>query len=186
MITARFISENYLKGETAISGNVDVKDLVPFVDQTQDIDVQPIIGTKLYNTLMAAIVSNTVTVDLAALLNVIRPYHAYMTLWRAIPFLQAKVRNKSILSGEAEAAKTVGHEDIKWLRNETKGVAEFYAKRLQEYLCDNKALYPDYTSPDDPMSPNGTIGYDCDLAMDPEDVCSCGDRACYCGCNSCY
>lgn len=170
MITARFISEKYLKEQTPISGNVDVADLLPFVDVAQEIDIQEVIGSKLYKVLMAAVAGSSVSADEADLLNLIRPMQAYYTLFRAIPFLQAKVRNKGVLAGEAEAAKTVDVDQLKWLRNEAKNLGEFYAKRLQDYLCENGKLFPAYAQPDNPLWPNSGVSYQCDLTLEEDDA----------------
>ena len=61
MAQVLFISEARLKSLTAIHDNVEPDDLMPYVVQAQDVYIQDILGTTLYNHLKDAIVANTLT-----------------------------------------------------------------------------------------------------------------------------
>ena len=46
-----FISEETIKNSTTINGNVDVEMLLPYIKVAQDIHVQQVLGTDLYDKL---------------------------------------------------------------------------------------------------------------------------------------
>ena len=66
-MTVYLIDENYLKSYTPISGNVDIAQLLPFVEVSQQTFVQHLLGTKLYREVTAAVAGGTVTAEQATL-----------------------------------------------------------------------------------------------------------------------
>ena len=57
------ISEENLRQFTDINNNVDSKLLKNAVREAQDIEIQRLLGTKLYNAILAKIQTNTLTGD---------------------------------------------------------------------------------------------------------------------------
>lgn len=166
MATALFISETYLKTITAISSNVDVKDLIPFVEQSQDIHIQDAIGSRLYTTLQTAISSNTLNSDQTELLNLIRPCLAYYAMHSALPFINFKIRNVGVVKQNGENTTNADLAEIKFLRNEVKDTAEYYLQRINTYLCNYGNRHPTYTSPDGKGIMPSANDYSCDLYLD--------------------
>ena len=161
-----FISEEFLKQNTALSENLDPKLVYSFVQETQDMYIQDVLGSKLYNHLKASLSASTITTDETNLLLLIRPALANYTVYIAMPFLSLKLKNKGIVKPNTENSETASLSEIKYLREEYKNRGEFYVKRIQDYLCKNGSLFPDYTNPDNPMWPNQNQGYDCPLFLD--------------------
>ena len=56
-----FISEETIKNSTTINGNVDVELLLPYIKVSQDIHVQQLLGTNLYEKIEAEITAGTLT-----------------------------------------------------------------------------------------------------------------------------
>lgn len=145
-VTALFVSETWLKERTPINAHVDIATIAPFVPQAQDLLTQPILGTDLYVRLMTGIVNSDLSASEVTLLEMIRPMLAYQTLYSAIPFVFVAVRNAGLVKTKTDNTENVGMPEMNLLRNEAENVAEFYQKRLQEYLCTNSALFPQYAS----------------------------------------
>ena len=151
-----FISEYRLKEITQIHENVEPDDLRPFVTQAQDIYVQELLGTKFYNALKAKVPSNSFTTAERTLID---SYLSFMianySLYLALPSLNYKIKNKSVLNPSSEESLNTGLEEIKYLRSSVLDTAQFYAERTREFLRDNSTDFADYlNSGVDGMMPN--------------------------------
>jgi len=58
--------------------------------------------------------------------------------------------NKAVSTQSSEFSQPSTLEDIKYLRQSIRDLAEFLTKRLTKYLCDNQSLFPEYQNPDTP------------------------------------
>ena len=147
MANALFVSEAWLKKNTAISANLDVTELLPFITEAQDQFVQDITGTTLYEALKVAVIAGTLSSDQTALMNLIRPALAWYAVYKALPFLNWKIKQKSVLRGTGEGVNAAELNELKYLRDETKTNAEFHGQRVVDYLRRNVNLFPEYRSP---------------------------------------
>ena len=164
-----FIDETYLKRQTTISGNFDVVELVPFILQAQDMHIQELTGSELYNELLAAIQNSTVTSDQATLLALIRPALAYYTAVEAMPSCSLKIRPKGVVKGEGDGVTSATIEEIEYLRGNYRVTAEFHGQRVKHHLRTNVAKFPAYyrlTAQTD-IAPNDTA-YTMPIAFDDE------------------
>lgn len=162
---AFFVSETWIKDNTPLTSNVDAKEIYPFINVAQDIWIQDKVGSKLYNRLKAGIIANDLNANEIALLELIRPSLAYYILYEAIPFLANKLRNIGIVETADNKQKNADRADRKELRQEILNKAEYYMQRINDYLCKNGNLFPEYVTPDCPISPNRSSGYTCDLDL---------------------
>jgi len=145
----KFISTVFLKENTTIEDNVDDNKLVPFIYKVQDIHLQQALGTTFYEHLKAGVVNNTLTTDETDLIrDYIQNMVAEWTLYESMPFLSNKLTNKSISQENSEYSTPSTLDEIKYLRNNVRDIAEFYTKRLTKYMCDNASLFPKYLNPD--------------------------------------
>ena len=145
-----FISEEKLKDSTAISLNVDVQLLLPFVKQAQKLYVETKIGTKLNDKLKQLIVAGTVNdpgnEPYATLLNdYIGEMLPNFALYHAIPFLRFKVENGNIYSKSSETGSAMTTEESQALRSEVINTGEYYMERMIDWICNNSSLIPEYS-----------------------------------------
>ena len=142
------VSENKLKAFTALHENVRVEDIAPFVQQAQDLYLQPSLGTKFFKSLKEAVYTNTLTAEETDLLE---DYIAPMLIHRAfalsIPFIKYKVVDKGVLSGTSETASQTTLDEVQYLISKVEDTAQFYAQRLREFFFDHPGMFPDYINP---------------------------------------
>ena len=144
----QFITTEYLRSVVPIEQNVDDARLVPYIIQGQDLYVQGVIGESGYNALKDGITGNTLTSDeVYLMLNFIQPMVANYAFYLAIPHIAYKPTNKSISKESSEYSQPLDLEEMKYLRNGVKDVAEFYTRRMVKYLNDYSNLFPWYSSP---------------------------------------
>ena len=133
------MSVDYLRDETVINGNVDGEVLEPFIIVAQNLHIEQITGTNLYNKLIADITAGSVTGVYKTLLDdYIQPALLQWSLFECLPFINYNFTNKSISTQDSDNSTAVSLEDVKYLRANIKDVAEYYSTRAIAYLKDNE------------------------------------------------
>ena len=171
MASAFFISETYLKDNSPLSGNVDIKELYPFAKTAEDIYIQEAIGTCLYDHLISTLTASppNYNSDEMELMKKIRAALVWFTCYDALPFIGTKIRNIGVVQQTGENLSSASDLKEAALRKEIKNKADFYLKRLQDYLCANSTLFPQYNcscSSCANIQPNVNVSNSCDLAFD--------------------
>lgn len=169
-----FISQDYLKKQTPITANVDVAEIYPFLTEAQERYVKDVLGSKLYDRLIAGATASNLTADEYTLIDYIKPMLANYTAFDALPFISIKLRNKGTLKSSGADMTNADLAELRYLRNEIKDKAEYYLTRLQDYLCKHGNLYSQYISPENPIYPNSKKGYKIDMYLG--DSCSCDSK----------
>jgi hypothetical protein len=143
-----FISEDRLKENSVIQKNVDTKLLTSVILQVQDINIQTTLGSGIYNEIKTQIQANTVTALNRTLLDeyIIPALIKYVESESCIN-LNFKITNANVNTPTPEHVQVIGIDEAFKLRAYFKDIAEWYATRLKEYLCENSTSYPLYNSP---------------------------------------
>lgn len=162
MDKVKFIDIDFLKSNTTINENVDDNILVPFIYKAQDTHLQSVLGSSFYNHLKSAIVANSLTPEERALiLDYIQNMVAEWTLYEVLPFINYKLTNKAISKERSEYSNNSELNELKYIRQTVRDLAEFYSKRLVNELNQNCNLYPEYNNPDRPenLRKNNSVYY---------------------------
>ena len=143
-----FVSEDYIKENTPINDNVDVKLLKMAMIEAQEVRIMEAIGTGLYNDLSTKVIADpTLSAypnDLALMKLHIRPTLRYWTLVHVAPMLLFKLTNKSVSTSNSDNSTPTDFSNVRVLSNEYKSLAEIYEARLLKYLHDNYTLFPTF------------------------------------------
>lgn len=163
-----FTSINNLKERTTINLNVEDKILESSVLDAQDIDIQPILGTRLFNAIKTKIIGNILVGDYKTLMDdYIEPCLIKFAQRRSLIFMYSKLNNKSITIQESTSSTPVELDVLDKVRRELLDDAEFYSNRLKDYLCNYSTLYPEYTlSTKDEMDANTDESYFSGIYLD--------------------
>ena len=156
-----FISETYIRENTVLNQNLDIKDIVNNINVAQDMYIQPILGTNFYNELLTKYSNQTLTADETDLVLHIKPGLAYRASEMSLPFIQYQIKNKGPQTQSGDNSDSVDTGVLGYLRNELSNRAEFYEQRLVNYLCDNKDLFDGYiNNNDEDIKPTDEGNYD--------------------------
>lgn len=169
MANAFFVSENWMKDNTPLCKNIDVKEIYPHINVAQDKYIKDLLGSKFFDSLKTKIIAATLSDDEKVLIKLIRPCLSWYICYEALPFLSDKIRNKGVLRSAGTDLTNSEVSVVKYLRQECLNQAEYYLKRIQDYLCENHNLFTDYDHPDNPIYPSNRNGSGCDLAFDIHD-----------------
>ena len=136
-----------LKRSTPIAENVDDDLLNPYIFKAQEVHIQQILGTDLYNRIMNDVISNSINGAYATLLNdYITPCLIEWTFYEVMPFISLKITNKTIGRGNAEYLAEGDLNDLKYLRQTVRDLAEFYGSRVIGYLKQYSNSFPEYNT----------------------------------------
>lgn len=142
-MAAFFISEEKLKQNSLINENVDDKIIRPLLIMVQDMYIQPAIGSGLYNELINQIDNSTLT---AANITLITDYIQSSVIWwimaEAPMSITYKFRNKGVQTQNSDNSSPASIEDLISVADNYKYKAEWYTKRLSNFLYANSTTYP--------------------------------------------
>jgi len=169
--SALFIDDEYLKTYTPLGKSVDVNEVYPFVEEAQDVYIQDVLGTPLYNHLEYKLYLGTTfstpyfTQAEIDLINICSKGLAYWTVYMALPHLSIKIRNIGVSRPTSTDAQVSSMEEMKYIREEMKNLGEFWNTRVVNFLCENSTQFPLYMAASDDMYPN-TRQYDSDIYLE--------------------
>ena len=113
MATALFISRTDLVRNSILDGNVDTDKFIQFIKLGQEIDIQNLLGTDLYNRISDDITNNTLTGDYLALVS---DYIQSTLIWFAqvnyIPFAAYQIKNGGVFKHSSETAENVSKDEV--------------------------------------------------------------------------
>ena len=146
MAIGLFISEEYLKENTVIDANVDMKILLPTIWQSQEQHIQSILGGALYKDLLSKIAPTDTLAgnDLTLVDDYIAPALLWWVLYEADITMLYKYRNKNVSKNNSENSSAVDFKEHRYLREYHMDKAEWWSQRLIDYLCNNSVLFPQY------------------------------------------
>lgn len=164
--SALFIDDDYLKQYTPLGKSIDADEVYPFVQEAQDIYTQDVLGTPLYDDLVYKLYAGiTYSTTERALVDICSKALAYWTIYMALPHLAIKIRNIGVARPQAENTQQSTIDELKYIREEMKNLAEFWNTRAVNFLCDQKNNFPLYNAATNDMYPSNRQ-YDSDIYLE--------------------
>tara|TARA_R110000764_G_scaffold9442_5_gene30398 strand:+ start:67 stop:573 length:507 start_codon:yes stop_codon:yes gene_type:complete len=149
MATVLFINRTDLVRNSIIDGNVDTDKFIQFIKIAQEIDIQQILGTKMYDGLTAAIpdIDNPTNARWKTILD---DYIVSMLIWYAqsnyLPFAAYQIKNGGVFKHTSENAQSVDKNEVDFLVEKARTNAEWYSRRFIDFMSFNQTTYPEYTN----------------------------------------
>lgn len=138
-----FISEKTLKEDSLINNNVDAAFINSAIMTAQDIFLQPLLGSCLYEQLQNAIIAENLTADEQKLIDeYITPYLEYRVMADIQIPLNYKFRNAGMVSNTDTNIQTASLDDLKYLTDYYENRSGYYANRMTKFICKNSSKFP--------------------------------------------
>jgi len=156
MATALFINRTDLVKNSIIDGNVDTDKFIQFIKVAQQIDIQNLLGTDLYNKISADIVAGSLAGNYLSLVNTyVQPTLIWFAQMNYIPFAAYQIKNGGVFKHSSETAQNVDKNEVDYLVGKAREYANYYSTRLVDYLSFNDNLFPEYnTNSNDQIDPD--------------------------------
>lgn len=141
-------SEDYIKTNSNLNDNFWGKNLLPAMREAQDIALQQIIGTCLYNKLMDLVDTGDIVLPeyeyyKQLLDDKIQLFLVYQTIVCAIPASSPKLSNFGTSISNDEHLIGLSKNDVELIGNYYQDKADFYCKRIQNWLKSNREQFPE-------------------------------------------
>ena len=151
MATALFINRTDLVKNSILDGNrTDTDKFIQFIKVAQQIDIQNLLGTDLYNKISADIIAGTLSGNYLTLVNTyVQPTLIWFAQMNYIPFAAYQIKNGGVFKHSSETAQNVDKNEVDYLVGKAREYANYYSTRLVDYLCFNDNLFPEYNSNSD-------------------------------------
>jgi hypothetical protein len=145
-----FIDPEFIKTYTSLNDSVLEGYFDGNLQIAQDVHIQDRLGDTLYIKIQTLISSGDITdPGNAAYKTLLDNYITYSTLWWFMvehnQDLYMKVDNGGMVTRTSDDTTQVTRTDKLDQKNQWLSRAEYYTKRLVEYLCTNSSSFPEYS-----------------------------------------
>ncbi len=156
MAQVLFVSPADVIKRTGINGNVDRDQMIQFIKIAQDIHIQNILGTNLFEKIATDIAADSLSGNYLTLFtNYIQDMVIHYSAIEILPYIHYKVANGGIYVKGAENGESVTKQDLDYLVQKERDIAEHYSRRFVDHMAFYSSLYPEYnTSSNDDMYPS--------------------------------
>ena len=150
MTNTLIISEAKLRQFTDLNDSVDTALIKNAVREAQDISLQRIIGTKLYDSILAQIDAGPVWTNSNyenLVNNYIQDFLLYAAYYEALEAIYIRPRNNGLLTPTGgENSIEVDRSLFNVKRQNVENKMMFYADKLSAYLAEEQALFSELNS----------------------------------------
>jgi len=150
MARTLLIDEQYIKDNSAIDENVDVKLLLDAIWTSQREHIKPLLGTDLFDDIIAKADAATLAGnDLILVDTYIAPTLLKWVIFEMTLVLSYKYRNKGVMQQNSDNSTSTGSADLRTLLDHWRHKAEMFANDTVQYLRANTDLFPLYLTNSD-------------------------------------
>lgn len=147
MATVLFITRTDLVRNSIIDGNVDTDKFIQYIKIAQEIHIRNYLGTDLYNKISADITAGTLSGNYLSLVNTyVQPMLIHYAMVDYLPFSAFQIKNGGVYKHVSENAENATKEEIDYLVQRERDIAEYYTRRFIDHMSFNQALFPEYYS----------------------------------------
>ena len=147
MAEALLITRQDVVKFTAMNGNVDTDNFIQYVKIAQDIHIQNYLGTDLLEKIKSDIENDTLSGDYLALtVTYVKPMLIHWAMVEYLPFAAYTIANKGVYKHNSENATNVEKNEIDFLIEKERQIAQHYTERFIEHISFNTDKFPEYNS----------------------------------------
>lgn len=146
------ISEDTIKDNSAVSDNVAGKYIRAAIRAAQETSFRSLVGDALLGKLKDLVRDDEIdeagNAAYKALLDVSQYYLLYTSLVELIPVVTVKIANAGAVKTPDEKVEVVSQEQVSLEQERYQGKADMECRRIQDYLLNNRAAYPELSECD--------------------------------------
>lgn len=138
------LSEDFVKTNSELSDNLFGKYILPSIRDMQDINLQQTLGTSLYNYVLDLISASTLDNQYKVLVDdYARWYLLHLVCADVLTIVNTKIGNLGAVHTSDERVVNLSDGEIDRLQKSHIYKANHYLRRMQEYLIENRELFPE-------------------------------------------
>lgn len=137
-------SEDFIKTNSELSDNLFGKFLLPSVRDMQDINLQQTLGSSLYNYILDQVSAGTLADQYKVLVDdYARWYLLHLVCADVLTIANTKIGNIGAVHTSDERVVNLTDAEVDRLQKSHISKANHYLRRMQEYLIENRDLFPE-------------------------------------------
>jgi len=138
---------DYIKKITPINSPVDDSIMNSSAYVAQDKWVRPYLGDALYNKIVTDTAAGTITGNYLILRDTyMADAIAWWCYYEALPHCTYKIDNGTINQRVSDDTQPIDNSTLNRLLDSGRNNAEYYTKRLSEWICANSDLFPELST----------------------------------------
>lgn len=140
-----FITEKQLREATLINDNTEATYLNKAIIDAQDVDLQQVIGSKLYKSLKEQVIAGEMKSEFyRTLMDEYIPQYLINQVMATITIpLHYKFRNSGIVTNADQHYNTASLNEVTYVEKHYKNLATFAANRMVEFILNNREEFPE-------------------------------------------
>ena len=139
------MTADYYKRNSVVNLNVDEELIHPQIIKAQNLNIERVLGTNLFDVLISEVANGTVSERMITLLeDYIQPALVEWVTYSSILYFNYKITNKAVVKKSSDNSEASSLNEVNFLRQSIRDDAEYYTDRLAKYLCANEVLFPEY------------------------------------------
>lgn len=143
------VSEGTIKKASLINTNVDANYIETATITAQDMGLQPLIGSNLYDTICDMVSGGTISTTANSwyktlLDDHITPYLCQKVMADIAKGLYAKFRNAGMTQSTDTQTAQLSRADVEYIVADHEQKADFYGQRMCAWLCANADHFPEW------------------------------------------
>ena len=138
-------SEDFIRTAGNVSDNLQSKFLLPAIRETQEIDLQEVIGTTMLRKLCELVENNQINSkeDYLKLLDKIQYFMLYSVMTKICVIANFKIDNLGVYTTNDDNATSITLKDVFSVQDYYNHKADYYKKLLQMHILDNYRKLPE-------------------------------------------
>lgn len=141
------ISESFIRSMGGISNNTQGAFVLPVIRESQEFDLQPIIGSCLYRKLKELVANDEIGMAENAtykdLLDVAQYLLLYGCLERLVLVTSAKISNAGAYQNQEQGIRPFSLNELFKLQDSYRNKKDFFAKQVQRFCIENNKALPE-------------------------------------------
>lgn len=148
MTTVFLLSEAKFRQFTDVNDNLDTALIKNGIREAQDIHLQRIIGTQLYNKLLSDVDAGTLTGVYKTLVDdYVQDFLLYAAYYEVLEAIYIRPKNNGLLTPTGgENSIEVDRSLFNVKRQSVENKQEFYAEKLSQYISEEEASFPELSA----------------------------------------
>ncbi len=143
-----FVTTEDIRRNTIVNGNVDTDLFINFIKLAQEIHLQNVLGTRLYEKFETLIDSNDIELPAFLdyknlLIDYIQPMLINYSMVDYIPFASVQIKNGGMFKHRSETGENVTKDETDFLSEKYRSYAEFYSRRFISFMSFNSTKFPE-------------------------------------------
>ena len=150
MTTTFLISEAKFREFTDVDNNLDTTLIKNAIREAQDIELQRILGTVLYQKLLSDVQASSLAGNYKTLVDdYVQDFLIYSTYYYALDSIYLRSRNNGLIIPDGGSESSAADRSLYNVKKQTaKNKFEYYGDRLMKYLIEEEALFPELNEAD--------------------------------------